>query len=180
MDNSKYYKKFIEFLKKHNLYDEELYKYWWDNTIRFDYLNEDGRYFINTYYMFKDGYLVKISAVLPFIDSDITILINIHEYVHMFLLYKKIGKRCNIDKDCEVLPILFERIYIEENNTPDLNKYFDYINDCIITGSDEKYLLALDISNELLDYYNGQEIRKLDNKVKRLVLKHDIKKTFNI
>ena len=175
-----YYNKFLEFLKSHNLYDDELYKYWYDNAMRFDYRDEDGRVFINTYYGFRDGYLSKIWSFLPIIDSDITVLINIHEYVHSFLLYNKLGKRCKFGQDCEVLPILFERLYIEENKTPELLKYYDYLNKMIIDSQDSKYTLALDLSNELIDYYNNQSVGKLDNKVKRLVLKHNIKKTFNI
>ena len=175
-----YYEKFLEFLKSHNLYDEDIYKYWYDNSMRFDYLIEEGRDFINTYYKFENGYLVKLWSFLPFIDSDITVLINIHEYVHMYVMYNKLGKRCKIGRDCEVLPILFERIYIEENKTPELLKYYNFLNDSIIDDNDDKYVLALNISNELIKEYNKQDISKLDNKVKRLVLKHDIKKAFNI
>ena len=175
-----YYNKFIQFLKEHNLYDDKLFKYWFDNTIRFDYKDDEARDFIGVYYDIKDGYLRGMRSVLPFIDNDITILINIHEYIHMLLMYKKLNKKCIIGNDVEVLPILFERIYVRENETEELVKYLNYLDDYIISSNDYKYVLALEMSSKLLEYYRGQDIYKLNNKVKRMVLRNDIKKAFNI
>ena len=175
-----YYTKFVEFLKSHNLYDEEIYKYWYDNSMRFDYRVEEGRDFINTYYKFENGYLVMIYSFLPFIDNDVTILINIHEYIHTYVMYDKLGKKCRIGKDCEILPMLFEKLFVKENSNDELLNYYNYLNKCIYESNDDKYILALNISDKLLNDYNNQNINKLNNKSKRLVLKHDIKKTFNI
>lgn len=175
-----YYQKFITFLKEHNLYEEQMYKYWYDNSIRFDYLEEEARDFISTYYKFNKGKLVKIWSIVPFVDNDITTLINIHEYVHFYLIYDRLGKKCKINKDCEVLPIFFEKIYVNENESPELLNYYDYLNEVIEKNVDDKYKLALELMDDLVNYYNNQSINDLNSKVKRLVFKYDIKKTFNI
>lgn len=175
-----YYQKFINFLKEHHLYDEQMYEYWYINSIRFDYREEEKRDFISTFYKYNKKKLDKIWSIVPFIDNDITVLINIHEYVHFVVLYNKLGKKCNIKKDCEVLPLFFEKIYINENNNLKLLEYYDYLNNFIVNNGKEEYLLALDLIDDLVNYYDNQNIDKLNSKVKKLVLKHDIKKTFNI
>ena len=76
-----YYKKFIEFLKTHNIYDEEIVKYFNNNSTRFDYLEEEYRPFIGVYYMTEGDILTKVKPMVPFINSDKTVLINIHEYI---------------------------------------------------------------------------------------------------
>ena len=89
-----YYTEFITFFKKHNLYDKEMFEYIHHNSTKFDYRDEDQRVFIGCYYMCnKQNILQKIKLCVPIIDSPITVLINIHEYLHAIELYNKIGKK---------------------------------------------------------------------------------------
>ena len=56
-----YYQIFIEFLKKHNLYNEEAIKYLHKQGIFFDYYEEENRDFIGCYYILnKSNVLQKI------------------------------------------------------------------------------------------------------------------------
>ena len=174
------YNKFINFLKSHNLYDEKVLDYWKKNTTGFDYLDEEGRDFIGCYYQFKNGCLHNIKAIVPYMNNDKTVMMNIHEYVHFFMMYKKLGMPCKIGKDCEVLPVFFEKLYVIENPTKENVDYYNYLRECIINDNNEKYVLALKIIDDLVEFYNEQDINKINSKIKRLVLKHDIKKTFNI
>ena len=168
------YNKFIEFLDKHNLYDKDILKYFQSNSLIFDYSNEEFRDFIGCYYSFdKSGRLIKIKACVPYIYDDKTILINIHEYIHFYLLYKKIGKKFIIGLDAEVLPILYEKIYILENPSVELLSYEEYLNNFIIDSDDKKYILALKLQDELINLYNkGLSIERLNFKVKVLARKY--------
>ena len=57
-----YYQKFINFLKEHNLYNEEVVEYWKNNRTLFDYHDEEKRGFIGCFYQYKKEYLfVKCS-----------------------------------------------------------------------------------------------------------------------
>lgn len=168
------YNKFIDFLDKHDLYDKDIIKYFWKNSLIFDYSNEEDRDFIGCYYSFdKSGRLIKIRACVPYIYDDKTILINIHEYIHFYLLYKKIGKECIIGIDSEVLPILYEKIYILENSNEELLKYEEYLNKYITNNSDKKYILALKLQDKLIEFYNkGLTIERLNFSAKVLARKY--------
>ncbi len=166
-----YYQKFIDFLKRHNLYNEEVLTYWKNNKMSFDYREEEQRELIGVYYIFKKNILEKIQLIVPFTDNDKTVLINIHEYIHLFLLYPYINKRCIIDKDKEVLPFYYERLYIEENNTEELKKYYQYLNSCIIKDNIDEYTIALEISDILLSEYRNNDIKRLQKHTKKLMKK---------
>ena len=168
------YNKFIGFLDKHNLYDKDILKYFQSNSLIFDYSNEEFRDFIGCYYSFdKSERLIKIKACVPYIYDDKTILINIHEYIHFYLLYKKIGKKFIIGLDSEALPILYEKIYILENPSEELLSYEEYLNHFIIDSDDKKYILALKLQDELINLYNkGLSIERLNFKVKVLARKY--------
>ena len=173
-----YYQKFINFLKEHNLYNEEVVEYWKNNRTLFDYRDEEKRGFIGCFYQYKKEYLTKIHLIVPFINNDKTILINIHEYIHLLTLYNKIGKKYKIGDDKEVLPFLYERIFIKENKTDELLNYYQYLNKTIIEDNKEEYLIALNLSEILLKEYNNDNIYKLDKKSKKLTKKYQ-KRTNN-
>lgn len=89
-----YYKKFIRFLKEHNLYDAEALEYLRNNGVFFDFLEEENRDFIGCRYILdKNKKLQKIQICAPFIRDEKTILINIHEFTHGLMLYKYLGKK---------------------------------------------------------------------------------------
>lgn len=49
-----------------------------------------------------------------------TMLINIHEITHGIYAYKKLNKKYNPNVGIETLPMLYEKIYILENNSEEL------------------------------------------------------------
>lgn len=164
------YTKFIDFFKRHNLYDEKIFNYLQENSVMFDYRDEDSRPFIGCYYSYsKDNKLQKITLCVPFIDDDITTLINIHEYIHGILMYNKIGYKFKTNIDCEILPMLYERIFIEETQNEELNEYLEYLNQKVLENPKPEYQLALSIQDELLEEYNkNNNIKKLNKKIKKL------------
>lgn len=172
MENNIYYQKFINFLKEHYLYDEKILEYWKNNRTLFDYRDEEKRDLMGCFYQYEKEYLTKIHLIVPFIDNDKTVLINIHEYIHLLTLYNKIGKKCKIGDDKEVLPFLYERIFINENKTDELLKYYQYLNQSIIESNVNEYLIALHLSEILLEEYDNDAIHKLDKRAKKLTKKY--------
>lgn len=122
MPNNSYIK-FINFFKEHKLYDEEIFTYLRENSIMFDYLDTDQRPLVGTYYTFdKRQRLNKIILYVPFIKDEITIVTNIHEYTHGLLAYNNLNKKYTLKDDCEILPMLMEKIYLKENPSSTLER----------------------------------------------------------
>lgn len=159
----------IDFFKRHNLYDKDMFDYLSYNSTMIDYKDPDQRCFIGCFPVFdKKNKLIKIHLCVPYVYDDITMLISIHELVHGITLYKKINKKCDIGIDCEVIPMLYEKIYINENNNSELINYANKIDDMINTENDIKYMLGLILRDELIDKYYP-DIKKLEKQVKKLV-----------
>lgn len=170
-----YYNKFIHFLKKHNLYNPEVINYIKKNSTYFDYREEENRDFIGCFFKLnKRKKLEKIILVLPFIIDEQTIIINIHEYIHCFMYYKYLGKKVTFDNTIEIFPMLYEKIYLIENYTPNNDKYISNLNSKITPNSDIKYKIALTLQNKLLKHYDGEKLKKIYPKeIKKLVKKYE-------
>ena len=145
------YEEFISFLKRHDIYDEDIYNSYISDAFIFPY-RDDNVDLINCFYAIdKNDVLVDIKVSVPYIDDEKTILINIHEYVHYYIMYKKLGKKVIIGQNCEVLPLLYEKLYILENDNIFLRKYEEYLLDIIIKNDDKKYLYGLEIRDKILN-----------------------------
>lgn len=164
----KYNDELISFFKRHNLYDEEMFKYLQNNTTMIDYHIKEQRDLIGCFYTFVNNNILKtIHLNVPYIYDDITMLINIHEIVHGIELYKKLNKKAKINNMCEILPILYEKIYIEETNNDDLRKYHQQVNNNI-GRKDKRYHIAFSIIEELYQQYD-YDINKAKKISKQLI-----------
>ena len=161
-----YHQKVTNFLKKHHLYEENMFNYFLHNTTMIDYNNEINRLFIGCFYNTKDNILTNIHLTVPYVYDDITTLINIHELVHAIYLYGYLNKPLEEDIIVEALPILYEKLYITETNNEDLTKYGEYL-DSIIDINNPKYAFALNNRNILLDNYTKDfnQMTKLTKKL---------------
>lgn len=162
----------IDFFKRHNLYNEEMFDYFSRNSSMIDYEDKEQRLFIGCFYTFgKDKRLKDIHLNVPYVYNDITMLVSIHEFIHAIILYKNINKKVNIGIDKEVLPMLYEKIYINENNNPILIEYEKKLNKLINPKEDKEYVIGLALRDQLIENYN-YDFEKLSRKVKRLVRKY--------
>lgn len=172
---NQYYKDFIDFFKKHNLYEEKMFDYIRRNSTLFDYRNEEQRIFIGCFYICnKQNILQKIKLCVPIINSQITTLINIHEYLHAIELYNKIGKKYQNSDTEEVLPMLYELLYFLDNPSKELENHLIYLNTRIKDDTKESYKIALSIEKELLKYYKEKNpnLKKLQRQAKKLTKKY--------
>ena len=78
--------------------------------------------------------------------------------------------------DCEVLPFYFENLYILENPNIGLEEFEQRLNQSTSYENREEYRIAYTLQKELLQLYpQGNSIKKLNRKVKRLVKKEESK-----
>ena len=124
------YKKFEDFLKKYKLYDQEVIDYIKTRMIIVDYSYEPARDYIGCFPIVKNGMITDIRLCVPKMVDDITVSINIHEYVHLLDVYKRLYEEDVKDKNEELLPVLCEFKYLEDNDT----EYLDYYKECIMNG----------------------------------------------
>ncbi len=166
-----YYEKFIDFFKEHNMYDEEMFRYLRENSTLFDYRDKDMVKNIGCYYALDSKDKLKgIALVVPFIDSEKTILINIHEYAHGITAYSKLGKKYKHTLDREIIPMLLEKIYAMQN--PELLPFIENLNKGIINSDSEDYKIALKTIDELFaDYQKTKKINGIHNN-KKLIRKY--------
>ena len=173
-----YYDKFIDFFIEHNLYDKKVFDYIWDRCNFFDYLEDDYRDQIGVYYIFdKNKKLIDFNLIVPFIDSKKTSLINIHEYVHAIFAYYKLGKRLVLDDSCEVNSLFFEKVYVLENYSEDIDKFLNKLNKDRINSNENRYIYGLKVADELVQNYSKKvNLNTLSNKSKRLMKKYKYQK----
>lgn len=170
-----YYNKYINFLIKHNIYNEEILEYMRRNSIKIDYRDKEKRDFIGCFYSTdRNNRITKINLYVPFIDSDITVLINIHEYIHLYILYQYLNKKYQQNKEEEILPILYEHLYFLDNLSKELEDKIKDLNNTITDTSPMQYRIALKSRDELLEYYQKENpsFKKLQEKAKKLSRKH--------
>ena len=170
-----YYKEFIDFLKRHNLFNKEAIDYLQKNAFFFNYLEEEYRDFIGCFFSInkKNKKLEKITLFVPYIKNEKTLIINIHEYTHALLNYKYLGKKFNVHDDIEILPMLYERLYQIESKSEKAQSYINYLNSYITKNSDIKYKIAIDTQDQMLDFYQKEKNpEKLQIKAKKLSKKY--------
>ena len=165
-----YHSDLIEFFKRHNMYNKEMFDYFSFNTIMIDYKDEEQRALPKCFYTKdKSNRITNIYMYLPYIYDDVTMLVSIHIITQAILLYSQLNKKIKPDFDLNTLPMLYEWIYAKEKNNPELFKYIDYL-DSFISDEDVDYCKSLAVREELYDSYN-QNFNKMNKMSKKLIKK---------
>lgn len=164
-----YNNKLIDFFKRHNLYDDDMFNYFQDNSIMVDYRLEETRDMIGTYYIFgKNNKLKSFYLAIPYLDDDITMLISIHEIVHAIMAYDRLNKSLVIDSSCEILPMLYEKIFVLESKSQKASDFLNYLDSNIRCV--EQYENGFILREQLIDYYD-YDFKKINKKAKKLLRK---------
>ena len=172
---NEYYNKFVDFCKRYGIYDERVFKYLRNNSYMFDYRDEDYRRMICTQVMYDNNKASDVSMVVPFITDDITVLINIHEYTHGVIYYNMLGEEYNpkTERNREILPMLYERLFVLENEDNKwLVGYENYLEKRIIDSDDEDYKLGLICRDEIIKNcsdFNFNNLNRRTNGISRRV-----------
>ena len=167
-----YNPKLIDFFKRHNMYDEKTFKYLSSHTTMIDYNDPEQRDFVGCFYILDNNNILQSLVLdLPYVNNEKTMLISIHELTHGIENYSKIGKKFKKDITCEALPILYEKLYINEFPSEELLSYSKYLDNLIINNCEKEYQFALAIREELLKNYN-YDMKKMSKLTKKLSKKH--------
>ena len=168
----KYNHEIVDFFKRHNMYDEEMFNYLENNTTMLDYRDPEQRDFVGCFYIQnKKNILRALHINIPYVYDELTALIDVNGITHGIESYYRIGKKFKKNITIEVLPILYEKLYILDNNSDRFIACGKYLDEMIGRDSPEEYLLALKMRDELLKNYN-YDMREMQKLSKKLVKKY--------
>lgn len=120
--------KFIKFLKDTEIYNEEVFEYIKPKTVYLDH-SEEATHFYGVFPIVDDNNIIKdIKLCVPKIKDDLTVSINIHEYVHLLLLYRNLNKEYKESDYDELLPVMYEFYYLKDNDPEYLEAYKEKIS----------------------------------------------------
>ncbi|MBQ6546724.1 MAG: hypothetical protein IJL74_01850 [Bacilli bacterium] len=154
------YQKYIGFLKEYNLYDEEVLDYIKDKIIYIDYKKESFKEFVGCYPMIDNGIVKDIRLCIPKITDDISIAINIHEYVHLLKMHKYLDKEYVFKKDEEVLPVFYEMLFLVNNQTKETDEYIEFYRTYIENNNNKEYIYALKIWDSVTNQSNCKILKR--------------------
>ena len=172
-----YYKYIMDFLKKHNLYDEKMIRYILDRAHYIDYYDSlddlDIKFLVSCgANIDKKTKRVKgIELVVPNPVDYKTSIIFVHELVHCIIWYKYMNKKYKDDITYESLPFLYERLFIEEYKDKKNEEFIEYLDSSIDEQSSDAYKFALYARDYLYENYNG-DILHMEKLSKKLVKKY--------
>ena len=171
----KYNSDVIEFFKNHNMYDKEMFDYLEQHTVMVDYNDSFQRMFIGFTVRIKNGKLIDFTICVPYVEDNVTMLNNIHEITHGIYAYNKIGKKYNSNVS-EVLPFLFEKLFVLETNDEELNKYSEYLDSLVDEDSEERYKIAMKcrdvfLREKISDYEQAEKMNQRIERKENLRLK---------
>ena len=125
----KYDQKVIDFFKRYNLYNKEVFDYLQKNTWGACYADPDEARLINTYYFDNkyDGKLKGFLIIIPDQTTDIQMFIQLHEISHGIMAYKYLGKKYPDDLH-EVLPFMVEKLFVDYAQNDSITNYSNYLD----------------------------------------------------
>lgn len=148
-----YFDKFIDFITRHNLYENKSFIAISNKTTNIDYYNEEARDFIGCFYKVENEIIADFKVCVPEIISEETLLINIHEYVHALIIYNSLGKKEDIGLEKEVLPMMYEEMYVVESDEISIKKYLKDQKEMINEMNSDEYTIGSKIKDEIMYIY---------------------------
>lgn len=164
--------KFINFLKKHDLYDEKVLKYIAEQSVDIDIDSHD---FLlgscHTVINNNNGKLEQIIPCMPNIMDDYSVMIAIYTYVNTLLLLPKLNKTYDNELFYNYfLPLFYKKIYILENPSDELLMYEKTMRERLLKFSPNNFKYIFELIDSLTCNYNknSYDSRKIAKKAKRL------------
>ena len=152
--------KYINFLKKYDLYREDIFEYMKDKTKYIDYRLDESKRFYGVFTNIENGIIKDIRVMVPYLVDDTSISIRIHEYIHVLKIYDYLNKEYVFTDYEDLLPVFYELVYAKENNN------YDYINERIDELKDNfNYLkVVLDLFDQNKENNNKKLIKNKKRK----------------
>ena len=166
-----FHPKIIEFFKKHNLYDEEMFEYILKRCDYVDYYDSDINFMVGCPAKVnpRNNRIEGFRLCIPYCWDEKTALVSVHEIAHAIYWYKRLGKKYNKIEE-ELFPMVVERIYLEENKTSTLESYEKFLDSTIDETSEAQYRFAIANRDHLLQS-DISDFRYLDKSMRKFVRK---------
>ena len=145
-----YEKKVVEFLKRLNLYSEDVLDFIKDKTIHINYSDADSREFIGCYPIMEDNVIRDIRLCVPVIEDDFTAAINVHEYIHLLRLYRHLDEEFEFTNSEEVSPVIFEILFLSSKGDKKFAEYLDYYKEYVENKKDSALIAFLEIYDDII------------------------------
>jgi hypothetical protein len=152
-----YFNKFIDFITRHNLYENKSFIAISNKTTNIDYHNEEARNFIGCFYKVENEIITDFKVCVPKIIDEKTLLINIHEYIHALIIYNSLGKKEDIGLEKETLPMMYEEMYAVESEEISIKKYLKEQQEMINEMNSDEYTIGSKIKDEIIYLYSDLE-----------------------
>ena len=164
----KYDERIIDFFKRHNLYEEEMFDYIQKNTWGICYADKPKARRVGCYNI-GDKRLLDFLVVIPDQTTDFTMFIQVHEIAHAIYAYKHLGKRFSAPSS-ELLAFVMEKKYAEEIKSESVTKYSEHLDSVIDENDALEYRFALHARKEFMDSFNG-DMKTFDKQSGKLLRK---------
>ena len=129
----------VNFFKKHNLYDKKMFSYFEAYGEMVDYYDPNENYTIGVGHDMRDGKLNRFSVVLPIPVDEISTTACIFHLTEAIEAYKHLGKEFDSKVSVEAIPMLYEKLYVEEANDARLTAHKYLLDTAVTSNSPEKY-----------------------------------------
>lgn len=146
-----YEQKFIDFLKEFGIYNEQAFKYMKTIKKQVNYKEEDTMSFIGCYPIMENNTVKDIRICVPKMIDDISVSINIHEYVHFLNMYNNLNKEYVFKNTEEVLPVLYEFVFLSKCTDIETKDYLSFYKEYIKQKDDEGLKVFLEIWNHYFE-----------------------------
>lgn len=168
-----FYSKFVNFLKKHELYDEKVFQYIWEKALMLDYRDEDYSFLLGSCGIVIDRKrnLLDIQPCLPFLMDDKAVAMAIYAYINSLMLIPKVGRKYKENMvNNYVLPMFYEILYILENPTKQLLTYEQNMRNDLLKYGSHNYKTILNCVDQLVESYkiDNSSNKQIVRKAKRL------------
>lgn len=170
------YTEFINFFKKHGLYEKEMFDYFERKKELIGYHNKELENSRGLYCIYDNKKrLISLKLLIKHVDDSKTALMNIRPYIQAIHAYKNLGKKYIPNIESEILAIYYERLFIKENPDEELEKYLNHIYKSI-EKSNTEYKIALLAQKELDEKVTEEtSFKKLSTTAKKLTKKYKSK-----
>lgn len=163
--------KYINFLKKHEIYDEKCIRYLHRHSVKINY--QDMSLIGCTLDIDRKGRLRSFIPCVPYLYNDKMVAIYIYVYVQALELIPKLGKKYEDNFLDQLLPLFYLKLYLTENANEALWTYDQSIRNTLLEDQTNQSKILLQSLDRLIGnyYQENSEAKKMGKKAKRLAKK---------
>lgn len=171
---------FENFLKRHELFNEKVYNYIKDNSVLVKYKNiEDFSSIGCSIVLDRKGRLSQVIPIVPLPKNKKMVAINIFIYVQAMILIPNIGKVFDENSYNNILPFVFQRLFILENSNKYLLSFEEKMTANLCRENQKKYDNIMIHRNTLIEGFKkdkeslNNEARKIRRKAKNYIYRNN-------